>query len=200
MFVQNKVAWGKVRKIVAGKQGAIASFDVCLLLSALMRLKLHLRQSLPTSEYLIVMYVHTTKAASLLEISSRRLRQLLQQGRVKGAYKSGKYWLIPLHSGLPQIIKARRGQVGTWKMGKQPKKTIVHINSNTIKQNIKKKRSHREPVIAIKGTKKSYVHQLEIPAPCRIVYEPDNREHVNFVRTKILLCQKSVIKICTSMF
>ena len=30
--------------------------------------------------------------------------------------------------------------------------------------------------------------------------EWSNREHVNFVRTKILLCQKSVIKICTSMF
>ena len=42
------------------------------------------------------MYLHTTQAASLLEISPRRLRQLLQQGRVKGAYKTGKYWLIPL--------------------------------------------------------------------------------------------------------
>ncbi len=119
------------------------------------------------------MYINTTQAALLLEISSRRLRQLLQQERVKGAYKAGKFWLIPLYNGLPQIIKAKRGQAGTWKIGKQPKKTIVHINSNTIKQNIKKKRSHREPVIAIKGTKKSYVHQLEIPAPCRIVYEPD---------------------------
>ena len=31
----------------------------------------------------------------------------------------------------------------------------------------------REPVIAIKGATKSYAHQLEIPAPCRIVYDPD---------------------------
>ena len=119
------------------------------------------------------MYIHTTKAASLLEISSRRLRQLLQQGRVKGAYKSGKFWLIPLYDGLPQVTKAKRGQVGTWKTGKKPQKTIVHINSNTIKQNIKKERSQRKPVIAIKGAKKSYVHSSEIPAPCRIVYEPD---------------------------
>jgi len=119
------------------------------------------------------MYLHTTQAASLLEISPRRLRQLLQQGRVKGAYKTGKYWLIPLYNGLPQIIKATRGQAGTWKRGKQPKKTIVHINSNTIKQNTKKGRGQREPVIAIKGATKSYAHQLEIPAPCRIVYQPD---------------------------
>jgi len=173
LFVIRQRSIRLASKIVEGKLGAIASFDVCLLLSALMRLKLHQRQSLPTSEYLIVMYIHTTKAASLLEISSRRLRQLLQQGRVKGAYKSGKFWLIPLYNGLPQITKAKRGQAGTWKMRKKPTKTIVHINSNTIKQNIKKERAHREPVIAIKGAKKSYVHQLEIPAPCRIVYEPD---------------------------
>lgn len=119
------------------------------------------------------MYVHTTKAASLLEISPRRLRQLLQQGRVKGAYKTGKFWLIPLYDGLPQITKATRGQVGTWKTGKKVKKTIIHINSNKIKQNSQKSREQREPVIALKGAKKSYVHQLEIPAPCRIVYDPD---------------------------
>ena len=119
------------------------------------------------------MYVHTTEAASFLEISSRRLRQLLQQGRVKGAYKSGKFWLIPLYNGMPQIIKAKRGQAGTWKTGKLPKKTIVHINSNKIKQNVKKSREQREPVIAVKGSNKSYVHQLEIPAPCRIIYDPD---------------------------
>ena len=119
------------------------------------------------------MYVHTTEAASFLEISSRRLRQLLQQGRVKGAYKSGKFWLIPLYNGMPQIIKAKRGQAGTWKTGKLQKKTIVHINSNKIKQNVKKSKEQREPVIAVKGSNKSYVHQLEIPAPCRIIYDPD---------------------------
>ncbi|MGK7893710.1 MAG: DNA-binding protein [Xenococcus sp. (in: cyanobacteria)] len=119
------------------------------------------------------MYIHTTQAASLLGISSRRLRQLSQQGRIRGAYKSGKFWLIPLYNGLPQVIKAKRGQAGTWNTTKQPKKTIVHINSNTIKQNIKKSPEKREPVIAIKGTTNTYVHQLEIPAPCRVVYQPD---------------------------
>lgn len=119
------------------------------------------------------MYVHTTEAASLLNISNRRLRQLLQQGRVKGAYKSGKFWLIPLYNGLPQIEKAKRGQAGTWKTGKPPKKIIIHINSNIIKSNKHKSKSEREPVIAIKGAINSYVHELVIPAPCRIVYEPD---------------------------
>ncbi|MEM6614763.1 MAG: hypothetical protein AAF652_21475 [Cyanobacteria bacterium P01_C01_bin.72] len=40
------------------------------------------------------MYLHTTEAASLLKISPARLRQLLQQGRVKGAYKTGRYVLV----------------------------------------------------------------------------------------------------------
>ena len=119
------------------------------------------------------MYVHTTQAASLLGISSRRLRKLLQEGRVMGAYKSGKFWLIPLHNGMPVIKKAKRGQAGTWKRGKEPKKSIVHINSNVIKQNIKKSPENRKPAIAIKGAQLGYVHHLEIPAPCRIVYSPD---------------------------
>ena len=119
------------------------------------------------------MYILTTQAASLLGISSRRLRKLLQEKRVKGAYKSGKYWLIPLYKGLPVIIKAKRGQAGTWKTGKRPQKTIVHINSNVIKQNIKRSPQERKPAIAIKGAQLGYVHQLEIPAPCRIIYDPD---------------------------
>lgn len=121
----------------------------------------------------MLMYVHTAKAASLLNISPRRLRQLLQQGRVKGAYKSGKFWLIPLYNSLPQVIRAKRGQAGTWKTTKQPKKIIVHVNSNTIKQNNKKSPEQRQPVIGIKGKESTYVHALEILAPCRVVYQPD---------------------------
>ena len=120
------------------------------------------------------MYVLTTKAAFLLGISSRRLRQLLQQGRVKGAYKSGKFWLIPLYNGLPQITKGKRGRAGTWKTTKKPKKAIAHINSNIIQSNAKKSPELREPVITVKTSgKNTYLHSLEIPSPCRIVYQPD---------------------------
>ena len=119
------------------------------------------------------MYIHTTQAASLLGISSRRLRKLLQEGRVIGAYKSGRFWLIPLYDGMPVIQKAKRGQAGTWKTGKKQQKVIVHINKNVIQQNIKKKPEDRQPVIGIIGAQLGYVHHLEIPAPCRIVYSPD---------------------------
>ena len=98
---------------------------------------------------------------------------MLQQGRVKGAYKSGRCWLIPLYNGLPHISKGKRGRAGTWKTQRLPKKTIIHINGNNIKQNIKKSPEERKPVIAIKGAKNIYAKALEIPYPCRIVYQPD---------------------------
>ncbi|MGD1921226.1 MAG: hypothetical protein ACFCAD_21455, partial [Pleurocapsa sp.] len=75
----------------------------------------------------LFMYIHTTQAASLFwcafrtsKARSRAFRKLLIQGRVVGAYKSGRYWLIPLHNGMPIIKKAKRGQAGTWKTAKKP--------------------------------------------------------------------------------
>ena len=133
------------------------------------------------------MYIHTTEAAKLLNMSSRRLLQLLQQGRVIGAYKSGHCWIIPLYDGLPQITKGKRGRPGTWNTKRVQKKTVVHINGNNIKQNAKRTPEERKPVITIKsngacngsigeegkGKKNTYANALEIPYPCRIVYEPD---------------------------
>ena len=119
------------------------------------------------------MYVGTTEAASLLEISPSRLRQLLQKKRVRGAYKTGKFWIIPLYNGMPYIEETKKGQKGTWNTAKKLQKTTVNINSNIIRQNIKKSKTEREPAIAVKGKEKHYVHELEIPVPCKIVYNPD---------------------------
>ncbi len=51
------------------------------------------------------------EAAAILKISTARLRVLLMAGRVKGSYKSGKMWLMPLFNGKP-IIKRKVGGVG----------------------------------------------------------------------------------------
>ncbi len=72
------------------------------------------------------MYVSTTQAAELLNISTARMRYLLAQGRVQGAYKVGRAWIIPLFKGKPIISRGRRGPKPKW--GKLvPAKTIIHL-------------------------------------------------------------------------
>ncbi len=51
------------------------------------------------------MIVTTKKAAGILGISGARLRVLLAQGLLEGAYKCGRMWLIPLFDGRPFISK-----------------------------------------------------------------------------------------------
>ncbi len=47
-----------------------------------------------------LIFVQTTKASSLLGICPQRVRQLLAQGRIRGAFKDKRgYWQIPLYWG-----------------------------------------------------------------------------------------------------
>ena len=119
-----------------------------------------------------VMIVGTTQAAQILKISTPRLRILLIAGRVKGAYKTGKMWLIPLFGGKPIVSRGSRGPAPRWRNGRVPAKTIVHVNSRKIQQNCKNQ--EREPVITVKkGRSNIYGYEVEIPGGCRIVYRPD---------------------------
>ena len=119
------------------------------------------------------MHVVSSEAASLLKIPQKRLQDLLRKGRVKGAYKSGRIWLIPLYKGLPYIIPGKRGRKGNWERKRLPKKTIVHVNRNHIEGNINKSPEERKPVITVKGETRFYANELEIPYPCKIIYRPD---------------------------
>ncbi len=60
------------------------------------------------------MIVGTTEAAQILKISTARLRTLLMSGRVEGAYKTGKIWLMPLVNGKPIIRRGTRGPAPRW--------------------------------------------------------------------------------------
>ena len=60
------------------------------------------------------MIVGTTQAAQILNISTARLRILLVTGRVKGAYKTGSIWLMPLFDGKPIIEPGTRGPAPSW--------------------------------------------------------------------------------------
>ncbi|NEQ09621.1 MAG: DNA-binding protein [Moorea sp. SIO4E2] len=119
--------------------------------------------------------VGTTEAASLLGISSRRLRQLLEKGRVRGAYKSGKFWIIPLFKHLPQITKGTRGPKGKWRTSRPPALATINVNRNRIGTNNAKPPQDRQPVISVKRSGNNlYGNQIEILGPCRIVYQPDH--------------------------
>ena len=114
----------------------------------------------------------TTQAAFLLNISRGRLRELLNQGRVRDAYKVGRLWMIPLNDrGMPEIKPGRRGPQGTWNKFQRQAKTIVHVLRKTIDYNRDNGTSH--PAIAVKvGDKKDYCHALKIQGSCQIIYQP----------------------------
>ena len=122
------------------------------------------------------MIVGTTEVAQILKISTARLRVLLISGRVEGAYKTGKMWLIPLFGGKPIIKRGKRGPAPRWRNPRTPAKTIVHVNSHKIREN--KKYQQKEPVItAKKGNNNQYGHEVEILGGCRVVYRPDNPKY-----------------------
>lgn len=119
------------------------------------------------------MIVGTTAAAKILKISTSRLRFLLSNKRVEGAYKTGKMWLIPLHNGKPIILKGKRGPAPRWRNPTKPAKTVIHVNTHKIKHNYKHQLN--QPVIIVKqGKTNQYGHEVEIPGGCRIIYRPDH--------------------------
>ncbi|MEB3182365.1 MAG: hypothetical protein VKL59_25515, partial [Nostocaceae cyanobacterium] len=109
----------------------------------------------------------------LLDISCQRLRQLLKQGRVRGAEKVGRSWQIPLFNGMPRIkkLKKKKGPASTWRKQLPNSEKILHVNQNQLKHNRKYKTT--DPVIILRqGTRTTYCHEADINGPCRLVYRP----------------------------
>jgi hypothetical protein len=118
-------------------------------------------------------FVQTTQAAFLLNLCPQRVRQLLKQGRIKGAFKDKRgFWQIPLSWGVPQIIPANRGTKGTWRKRLVKRSTFIHVSQDRLRHN--RKYGANEPVITIRsGDRKTYCHEATIEGICRIVYQPD---------------------------
>ncbi|MGB3636176.1 MAG: helix-turn-helix domain-containing protein [Rivularia sp. (in: cyanobacteria)] len=118
------------------------------------------------------MYVGTTEAAKILNISTSAMRYLISQGRVKGAYKAGRNWIMPLFNGMPIISKGKRGPKPKWRK-RIPAKTKIHVNRNNIRDNINKNPEDFIPVLSVKHTASNvYGYSLKINGPCEIVYRP----------------------------
>ncbi len=132
------------------------------------------------------MFVGTTEAAKRLGISGSRLRVLLKEGRVEGAYKAGKIWMIPLYNDAPVISKRQRGPKPKWKKKQVPAKNIIHVNRHIIAKNHNLMEENPElvknqadiaklpPVLSAKNYQQNkYAHEIKINGPCRLVYRPD---------------------------
>ncbi|NEP87792.1 MAG: DNA-binding protein [Okeania sp. SIO2C2] len=116
--------------------------------------------------------VGTTEAAFLLNISTARLRLLLRQGRLKGAKKVKRFWIIPLNSrGMPEITPGRRGPQGTWNKGFRTGNTFIHVLRREIDYN--RDNCTSLPAISVKQGNRNYrCHEVEILGNCKIVYRP----------------------------
>ncbi len=66
--------------------------------------------------------VTTNVAANEMGISVRRLQALLNQGRVRGAERVGRDWLVPAPT---ELVPGSRGPVGVAMEGKRVPKTAV---------------------------------------------------------------------------
>ena len=118
------------------------------------------------------MYVGTTEAAEILNISTSRMRYLLARDRVKGAYKAGKGWIIPLFNKMPIISKGGRGPKPKWRK-RIPARTIIHVNRQKIAQN-RNKRENLEGVFSIKRCKDNILgYSVKVNGPCEIIYRPE---------------------------
>jgi hypothetical protein len=118
------------------------------------------------------MYVSVTQTAKILAISAARVRKLVGQGRIRGAFKVGNVWVIPLVGGLPVISKGTRGPKLGFGKHRPTGVSRIHVNQNVIRSN--KKTGERKPVITVKRhNSNTYAHEVVVNGPCRIVYEPD---------------------------
>ncbi|MDY7006442.1 MAG: hypothetical protein SWX82_21610 [Cyanobacteriota bacterium] len=124
--------------------------------------------------------IGTREAAFLLGICCQRVRVLLSQNRIKGAYKHNGFWRIPLYGKMPVVIPGSRGPKGVWCHKKRENPTIIHVNQHIIKANIDIIKENPQvsiedliPVVSLKQTNHNDMgHQMEIHGPCRIVYRP----------------------------
>ncbi|NET28417.1 hypothetical protein [Okeania sp. SIO1I7] len=124
--------------------------------------------------------IGTREAAFLLGICCQRVRVLLAQGRIKGAYKHKGFWRIPLYQNMPDVIPGKRGPRGVWCKGLRQAPTRIHVNQRKIKANSKRIKNdplmtpeQLVPVITMKQSERNDLgYQMEIHGECRIVYQP----------------------------
>ncbi|MGB3514581.1 MAG: hypothetical protein WBA93_36300 [Microcoleaceae cyanobacterium] len=124
--------------------------------------------------------ITTRQAAFLLGLCCQRVRALLSQNRIKGAYKHNGFWQSPLYGKMPVVIPGTRGPKGVWCHQEREKPTIIHVNQHKIRANGNRVRNDPSmtpeqliPVVTLKQRNRNDMgYQMVIDGPCRIVYQP----------------------------
>jgi len=126
--------------------------------------------------------ITTREAAFLLGICCQRVRVLLSQGRIKGAYKHKGFWQIPVYGKrkMPVVVPGTRGPKGVWCHQERKKPTIIHVNQQKIKTNGKRIKQdplmtpdQLKPVVSVKQRNRNDLgYQIVLKGECRIVYKP----------------------------
>ncbi len=118
------------------------------------------------------MYISVTQLAEKLKVSTSRVRVLLGQGRIVGAFKVGGVWIIPIDNGKIQAISGKRGPQLSWCKRRLKAQAKIHVNGQKIKKN--KETGKNAAVITVKrGKRNQYCHQVEIKGPCKLIYKPN---------------------------
>ncbi len=99
------------------------------------------------------MYHNVTELAEKLGVSTSRIRLLINKGRIKGAFKVGNIWVIPVIDGKPQATRGSRGPELTWSKCRPDFISRIHVNQHEIHKNNEK--GTREPVISVKNYQKN---------------------------------------------
>jgi hypothetical protein len=125
------------------------------------------------------MVVTVTQAAKLLGVSPRRVRFLLSQKRIQGAFKAGQFWLIPLSDGQPVVTEGKRGPKPRWVKVRKTRYRdlkVVKVLQRHIKDNSQQKTT--KPVISIStGNEPAvHVHEIDIYGPSKLCYSLTPRD------------------------
>jgi excisionase family DNA binding protein len=119
------------------------------------------------------MYLSVKQLAENLGVSTSRINKLIADGRIRGAFKVGNVWVIPVIDGKPQATKGSRGPELTWKRCRPNPVSRLHVNQEKIRKN--NETGAREEVISCKTYEDNrYGHEFIIYGSCKVVYQPDN--------------------------
>ena len=117
-------------------------------------------------------YIGTTEAAYLMKVTPQRVRKLLRDGRIKGAYKiNNDTWVIPLINGRVVVDRRDRGPKPRWTKPRQRHLTRIHVNKHLIARNHNLPLNQQVPIFAIDRPEgQVYAKKVTIRGTAQLVY------------------------------